>query len=157
MIVTRPASALRAQEGTRLADLVMVDDNPGDVTLMRSAISEVALPVRVHVAEDAAGFFALMGLFPDPPALVLLDINLPLLKGPFILGEIREDRAWRDVPVIILTSAQGGADLAECRAFATEVITKPALYDGYLEVAQGFARYLGPGPETRPETRKERP
>jgi CheY-like chemotaxis protein len=152
MIVTRSASALRAKEATRLADLVMVDDNPGDVTLFRAAVSEVGLHVHVHVAEDAAHFFTLMRLFLDPPELVVLDVNLPLLKGPFILGEIREDRVWRDVPVVIFTSAQGGVDLVECRAFATDVIIKPALYDGYIEVAQGLARYLEPRPEPRKET-----
>jgi CheY-like chemotaxis protein len=152
MIVTRPSSALRATEAARLADLVMVDDNPGDVTLFRAAVSEAGLPVRVHVAEDAAHFFTLMRLFPDPPALVVLDLNLPLLKGPFILGEIREDRAWRDVPVIVFTSSMGGGDLDECRAFATEVITKPALYDGYIEVVQGLARYLEPGLEPKKGT-----
>jgi CheY-like chemotaxis protein len=145
MIVTHSAAELRAKESARPADLIVLDDNPGDVTLLRAALSEVGPPVTVHVAEDAPRFFSLMREFLDPPALVILDLNLPLLKGTVVLDEIRDDRVWRDVPVVILTSSRATSDLVDCRhRGATDFIVKPSVFDGYIALAQSLARYLSP-------------
>jgi CheY-like chemotaxis protein len=123
--------------------MVVVEDNPQDVELLRTALVELQLPVTVFIAENAVQAFGLMRLMPEPPAVVVLDLNLPLIKGQAVLREIRGDRRWALVPVVILTSSQVGAEAEEClRLGATAYVVKPPLYEGYLDVARRLGAYI---------------
>ncbi len=127
----------------RVADVVLIDDNPGDCELVRLAFAECGIPVKLHVAHDGERAFALQQQLAQPPALVLLDLGLPLIRGADILGALRRSGPWTQVPIVVLSSSQSEHDIAACVARgATAYKTKPTQFDGYLAFVQSLTRYL---------------
>ncbi|MBA3708986.1 MAG: response regulator [Planctomycetes bacterium] len=142
---TVPKPSAIVQRSTGYPDLILIEDNPHDVQLIRLAILEVGIQANLHVAEDSVRAFELMAGLAAPPAVVVLDLNLPLIKGASILCEIRHGSRWKDVPVIILTSSQSERDIEECiKLGATAYKSKPALFEGYVEFARSLVGYLSP-------------
>jgi CheY-like chemotaxis protein len=143
MLQTTEKPARISQRATALPIVVLIEDNPDDIRLIRLALDEAGLHVNVQVAEGSTQAFELMGKLPRPPAVVVLDLNLPLVKGEAILREIRNGGAWNDVPVIVLTSSQAERDIDACLKFGASAFkSKPPLFDGYVEFARSLVRYL---------------
>jgi CheY-like chemotaxis protein len=99
-----------------VADVLLVEDDPGDVLLTRDTFED-RLGLRLHVASDGeqamrflrrSGEFAAM----PRPALVLLDLNLPRRGGLEVLSELKADPDLRTIPVVILTTSQAETDIA---------------------------------------------
>ncbi|TYL38443.1 response regulator [Natronococcus pandeyae] len=116
---------------TASGDVVLVEDNPGDVRLVQEAFNESAGDHTLHVATTANDALELLNeqaRDPDrsPPDLVLLDLNLPGKNGYDVLETIREDPMLRRLPVIVLTSSKASDDIRRCyRAQANAYLTKP--------------------------------
>ena len=131
----------------RVLDLLLVEDNPGDVELTREALRECALPLRTWVAHDgveALAFLRRTGAHADAPrpALVLLDLNLPRLDGRGVLAEMKGDAALRDIPVVVLTSSQAAADVRRVYGLhANCCVAKPVELDRYLDAVGAIARF----------------
>jgi two-component system response regulator len=140
------ASPTRSREdprGQALARVVLIEDNPGDVELIRLSLAEVGLQPRLHVAIDAHRARELMASLDAPPALILLDLNLPIITGDTFLRELRAAGPWRETPVIVLTSSHLERDFERCFTWgATAFKTKPASFDGYIAFANSLRRYL---------------
>jgi CheY-like chemotaxis protein len=125
------------------ASIVLVEDNPHDVELIRLAFAEARLAARIYCVSDAMRLFALMDSLGEPPALVLLDLNLPLIKGDAILKKLRQEGPWKSVPIIVLTSSHLDQDYERCFSYgASAYKVKPSLFEGYLAFADSLRGYL---------------
>jgi len=125
--------------------ILLVEDNPDDLELTRRAFRKVELRNEVRVARD--GQEALDALFgPDranePPALVLLDLNLPRVSGLEVLRRIRADERTRILPVVILTSSREERDLVEgYRLGANSYVWKPVVFDNFVDAIRQLGLY----------------
>ncbi len=131
------------EETPPVADLILIEDNPGDVELMRTALEEAGLRASLHVAEDAPRAFTLMSTLERIPDLVVLDLNLPRVSGRELLTRIRDGSRWRDVPIVVLTSSESEHEMESCLHLgASAYKVKPALFDGYVAFARSLVGYL---------------
>lgn len=124
-----------------LADVIevlLVEDNPGDVRLTREALRESRVRNRITVASD--GIEALEMLRREGPHkktarpdLILLDLNLPRMNGREFLAEIKKDPELRRIPVVVLTSSRAEEDIARTYDLhANAFVTKPVDFDQFL-------------------------
>lgn len=121
-------------------NILLVEDNPADMRLVREALSESAVAVELHWVADggAALDFLRRGaghaLAPTPD-LVLLDLNLPGIGGKEVLGEIKRDRALAMIPVVVLTSSAARQDVLDAYAgHVNSYMVKPRDFDDYLSL-----------------------
>jgi two-component system, chemotaxis family, response regulator Rcp1 len=122
-------------------NILLVEDNPGDVDLAKDALEQFKTPHTLHIASDGAQ--ALELLFgseraaehrPNParpgpalPDLILLDLNLPKIDGREVLAIIKKDERLCQIPIIVLTSSNAEHDLLRAyRSHANCFLTKPA-------------------------------
>ena len=128
----------------RPIDILLVDDNPGDVRLTREALKEGKVRNELHVVQDgveALAFLRRQGNYRDAirPDLVLLDLNLPRKNGREVLAEIKADPDLRRIPVVILTTSQAETDIVKAYDLhANCYITKPVDLDQFLTVVQAI-------------------
>jgi len=121
-------------------EILLVEDNPGDVQLMMEALEDAKVNNRVIHAED--GEVAIQTLLkgrekqpPDLPDLVLLDLNLPRVHGKEVLKFIKDDEILKSIPVVILTSSQAEEDIARSYEYhANCYIIKPIDLDRFMRV-----------------------
>lgn len=130
-------------EGTGCAiEILLVEDNVGDVRLTKEALSEAKIPNRLHVASD--GLAALQFLRKEQPYgdcpqpdLVLLDLNLPKKSGLEVLAQIKQDPALRTIPVIILTSSNAEGDVLQSYDHhANAYVTKPVELEKFFSIVE---------------------
>lgn len=118
---------------SRPAEILLVEDNRGDVLLTRKAFQSAQIENRVSVAES--GEAALERLRDEAqalPDLILLDLNLPRMSGRDVLGEIKTDERLRHIPVIILSSSAAEQDIARSYALhANAYVVKPVDLDSF--------------------------
>lgn len=111
--------------------ILLVEDNPADVGLVREAFKEGPLRNKLWVVEDgeeAVDFLRRKGHFKDAPLpdLVLLDLNLPRKDGREVLTEIKADPVLSEIPVIVLTTSDAEADVQRAyKLHANCYLTKP--------------------------------
>jgi len=115
----------------RTAQILLVEDDPGDVLLTSEAFAQHDQGVRLHVVsdgEEAMRFLRRTGDFADVsrPALVLLDLNLPRRSGLEVLADLKTDPDLRTIPVVVLTTSQAEQDiLRSYQLHANAFIVKP--------------------------------
>jgi len=134
--------------GLQAVDVLLVEDDPGDV-LMTREVFEIS-PVRsaLHVVSDgeqAMHFLRRMNDFTDAPrpGLILLDLNLPRRNGLEVLAELKADRDLLTIPVVILTTSQAEGDiLASYRLHANAYITKPTSFDLFTEAIRQVSEFF---------------
>ncbi|HEY0154283.1 MAG TPA: response regulator [Longimicrobium sp.] len=132
---------------SRPIEVLLVEDNPGDVRLTREALKEGKVSNNLHVAPDgveALAFLRREGRYAAAvrPDLILLDLNLPRKGGREVLEEIKNDPALRHIPVVILTSSQAEQDIA--RAYdlhANCYISKPVDLDQFIRVVRSIEEF----------------
>ena len=128
-------------EEIKVIDVLLVEDDAGDVLLIEEAFADNKVRNRVHHVSDgvdALAFLRREGEYADAPHpdLVLLDLNLPRKDGREVLAEVKGDPSLRDIPVIILTTSSAPADvtLAYDRG-ANAFVRKPLGMDRLIEAA----------------------
>jgi CheY-like chemotaxis protein len=125
--------------GPRVVDVLLVEDDPGDVLMTREAFEASEILSTLHVVgdgEQAMHFLRRTNDFTGAPrpGLILLDLNLPRRNGLEVLAEVKADSDLLSIPVVILTTSQAQADiLASYRLHANAYITKPASFDLFTE------------------------
>jgi CheY-like chemotaxis protein len=125
-------------------DILLVEDNPGDIDLMKEALEGAKVWNRLHVAEDgeqALDFLFQRGQYTEAPRpdLILLDLNLPKRDGREVLEEIRADADLTEIPIVILTTSQADEDVARAyRLHANCYIAKPVSFTQFLRVIQAI-------------------
>jgi CheY-like chemotaxis protein len=124
-------------------EILLVEDNPIDVELTKSAFKKAQFTNPLHIVSDgeaALDFVFARGSHADrlkarPPQLILLDLNLPKKSGLEVLREIKEDSRTQNIPVIILTISDRDEDINECRRLGAETyIVKPVSFQNFSKV-----------------------
>jgi len=129
--------------------ILLVDDDPNDVTLMKSALEEVHFGNPIIVAEDgeeALDYLFHRGRFADIndnlPVFILLDIKMPKLDGIDVLRLIRDEPSFDKVPVIMMTSSRDTSDLEECYKYgANSFVVKPINITEFIQVVKEIGKY----------------
>jgi CheY-like chemotaxis protein len=113
------------------AEILLVEDDPGDVLLTSEAFAQHHLDVQLHVVgdgEEATRFLRRAGDFAGAPrpALVLLDLNLPRRSGLEVLADLKADPDLRTIPVVVLTTSQAQQDILRSYQLHTNAyVVKP--------------------------------
>ena len=121
-------------------EVLLVDDNAGDVRLTVEAFKDAALPNHVSVVrdgEEALAFLRREGPYSSAPRpqFILLDLNMPKKDGREVLREVKTDQALKTIPIIVLTTSVAPIDIVQSYDLhANGYIQKPADYDEFLEL-----------------------
>ncbi|MEK6768502.1 MAG: response regulator [Gemmatimonadota bacterium] len=124
----------------RAIEILLVEDNPGDVRLVQEALNHNKLANPLTVAEDGEEAMAALrgeGRFAGKarPDLVLLDLNLPRKDGREVLAEMKADPELKKIPVVVLTSSQSEADvLTSYELHANCYVQKPVALQDFVTV-----------------------
>lgn len=131
----------------RPIDVLLVEDNPGDVRLTREAFGAADCETALHVVTDgdeAIDFLLQRGEHESAatPDLTLLDLNLPGRDGRDVLEAMCDDPRLRSLPVIMLTSSESSEDVAGCyESCANAYLTKPTDVDEYASIVRAVERF----------------
>lgn len=123
-------------------EVLLVEDDPGDVLMTREAFEEHKIGNRLNVAADGVEALAYLrreGEFADAvrPDLILLDLNLPRRDGRQVLEEIKSDEDLRQIPVVVLTTSQLDEDiLRSYQLHANAYVTKPVDFEQFIKVVR---------------------
>jgi chemotaxis family two-component system response regulator Rcp1 len=126
------------------AEILLVEDNPGDVRLVQEALRESKIINQLHAVSDgkeALAFLRRQGSYANArrPDLILLDLNLPRKDGREVLSEIKADPDLRRIPVVIVTSSKAEDDvLKSYNHHANCYITKPLDLEKFIEVVKAI-------------------
>jgi CheY-like chemotaxis protein len=129
--------------------ILVVDDSDPEIELLTACLEALKLPIRIDTAHDSVSLLNYLyrrGEFraraPGEPCLVLLDTRMPIKSGIEALGEIRQDPAFRSLPIVMLTGSSKPRDIAA--AYANGVnsyIIKPMGFDQYNQAIELAVRY----------------
>ena len=127
-----------------IIEILLVEDNPGDVRLVREVFKDAKVANNISVAEDgveAMAFLRKEGRFTNAvhPDLILLDLNLPKKDGREVLTEIKTDDALKRIPVIVLTTSSAEEDIMKSYSeYANSYITKPINLEQFIKVVRSI-------------------
>ncbi|MFI5395916.1 MAG: response regulator [Candidatus Binatia bacterium] len=127
-----------------LIEILMVEDNPGDVRLTREALRDAKVRNTMHVVEDgeaALDFLHQRGAYAHAvrPDLILLDLKLPRKDGLEVLAEIKTHESLRRIPVVVLTSSQAEQDIARSYDLhANAYVAKPVDLTQFIAVVRSI-------------------
>lgn len=131
----------------RPIDILLIEDNPGDIDLAREALGMGKLHNALHVVQDgvaAIDFLKKTGKYAASPRpdLIILDLNLPKKDGRQVLAEIKEDEDLKRIPVVILTTSRSEEDILKTyNLHANCYITKPIDMKQFLHVVQSIEEF----------------
>jgi CheY-like chemotaxis protein len=131
-----------------LIEVLLVEDDVGDVVMTREALEEGKVLNRLHVVGDgveALEFLHREGENPHPPRpdLILLDLNLPRRDGRQVLAEVKGDPDLRRIPVVVLTTSEAEEDiLRSYDLHANAYVTKPVDFNRFVEVIQQIDEFF---------------
>lgn len=138
---------MRAGTVRNPVQILLVEDNPGDVRLTVEALREGSFYNNLTVVKDGAeaiAFLSKAGKYVNAPRpeLILLDLNLPKKDGREVLAEIKADEDLRKIPIVILTTSQAKEDITTAYSlYANCYITKPVDLDQFFEVVQSIETF----------------
>lgn len=128
----------------KIVDILLVEDNPGDVRLTEEALQEGKVRINMIAVTDgveAMDFLRKKGRYPDAfrPDLILLDLNLPKKSGFEVLDEIKVDEDLKRIPVVVLTTSQAEQDIIKSYSLhANAFISKPVGLNQFLSVVKAI-------------------
>ena len=132
---------------TSLAEIMLIEDNPGDVELIQEALQHGRVLNRISVAGDGEVALDFMNRAPGfenapHPDLILLDLNIPKKDGFEVLQEIKKHPVMSRVPVVILTSSQADRDILKSYNLGANCfISKPVDVDEFLGVVRSAGEF----------------
>lgn len=132
-------------------DLLVAEDDPDDLFLLRKALTSVAPTLRVGIARDGVALLELLDTFDRGalPRLLILDLNLPRCDGREVLTECRKRRLA--VPIVVLTTSTESSDVERCLALgAVQVLAKPDPFPQLRAVVGGLIERYVAHPERDP-------
>ncbi len=131
----------------RAPNVLLVEDNRGDVVLIREAMEEASLFGEVSIVRDGVeslDFLYRRGTHARAPRpdLIVLDLKLPSKSGREVLDEIRPDPSLGAIPVVLLSSSASELELARSYHLPAECyLVKPGTYEAYLRIVRGIGAY----------------
>jgi CheY-like chemotaxis protein len=123
-------------------EILLAEDNPGDVRLTEKALDHGNIINNLHVVKNgvkALQFLRQEGEFSDKPRpdLVLLDLNMPKKDGREVMEEMKGDPSLRRIPVVVLTSSEAEEDVVRSYELnANAYLTKPVDFDGFVDIVK---------------------
>jgi CheY-like chemotaxis protein len=135
-------------EQVEMIDVLLVEDDAGDILLIEEAFADNKLRNRLHVVRDgveALAFLRREGEYADAPQpdLVLLDLNLPRKDGREVLAEVKSDESLRQIPIVVLTTSKAEEDvLRSYKLHANAYVTKPVDFDRFIEVVRQIDEFF---------------
>jgi chemotaxis family two-component system response regulator Rcp1 len=125
-------------------EVLLVEDNPGDVRLTQEAFRNTNRFVHLHVASDGVEAMAFLR-HEEPhvraprPDLILLDLNLPKMDGREVLAHIKEDRSLKTIPTVVLTTSEAEADIINSYQLqANCYLSKPVMLDVFESLVRSI-------------------
>jgi chemotaxis family two-component system response regulator Rcp1 len=124
--------------------ILLVEDNLGDIRLMREILGEINPTARIHVVTDGAeamDFLTYQGryLAAPRPHLILLDLHLPKLHGREVLARVKANPHLQSIPVIVLTSSEQESDVVRSyQLMANSFLRKPANWDEWEQMVKSL-------------------
>ena len=128
-------------------EILLVEDNPGDVRLTAEALKDANVRNNLSVARDgveAVAFLRRQGKYADAPRpnLILLDLNLPKKNGREVLAEIKADKGLKRIPVVILTTSNDQDDIINTyNLCANCYVTKPVELEQFFRVVKSIEEF----------------
>jgi len=128
-------------------EILLVEDNPGDVRLVKEVMKDAKVANSLHVAEDGEEAMAMLrreGKYSGSvrPDLILLDLNLPGKDGREVLREIKTDENLRRIPVVVLTTSSAEEDIIRSYSdYANSYITKPINLNQFINVVKSIENF----------------
>jgi CheY-like chemotaxis protein len=126
--------------GCEIVDVLLVEDDPGDILMTREAFQHHKIQNKLHVVTDgeqALQFLHRTGEYAGVPrpGLILLDLNLPRRSGHEVLAELKADPQLRVIPVVILTTSQAEEDILRSYSLhANAYVSKPVDFERFMDV-----------------------
>jgi CheY-like chemotaxis protein len=133
---------MELSQPTRQIEVLLVEDDPGDVLMTREAFADYRLANNLHVCQDgvdAMAFLRREGDYAEAPRpdLVLLDLNLPRMDGREVLEAIKSDAELASIPVVVLTTSEAEEDVLRSYSLhANAYVTKPVDFERFIEVVR---------------------
>lgn len=133
--------------GRKIVDILLVEDDPGDVELTREGLAAGKVLVNLQTVDD--GIKALAYLRREAPYeaavrpdIILLDLNMPRMDGRETLMAIKADEKLRSIPVVVLTTSEADTDILKCYDLgASCYIAKPVGFKEFLKVVQSLEEF----------------
>jgi chemotaxis family two-component system response regulator Rcp1 len=131
----------------RIVEILLIEDNPGDVRLISEGLSRSRITNHISVVFDgeaASDFLFKRGHYTEAPTpdIILLDLNLPKKDGRKLLAEIKQDDALRQIPVVVLTSSNAEGDITMAyQLHANSYLQKPLDLAEFTAMIQSFEQY----------------
>ena len=128
--------------GLDVVDVLLVEDDPGDVLMTREAFEHYRIRNELHVVgdgEQAMHFLRRAGDYANSPrpGLILLDLNLPRRNGHEVLAEVKADPDLLSIPVVVLTTSQAEEDILRSYSLhANAYISKPVDFERFIDVVR---------------------
>jgi CheY-like chemotaxis protein len=131
-----------------VVDVLLVEDDDGDVLMTREAFEYHKIRNRLHVVNDgeqALQFLRREGEYADAPrpGLILLDLNLPRRDGREVLAELKDDPELGMIPVVVLTTSEAEEDIVRSyRLHANAYVSKPVDFERFIEVVRHIDNFF---------------
>lgn len=131
----------------RTPDVLLIEDNEADADLVKEAIAEGPISIRLHVVrdgEEAMAFLKRAGYFADTPRpeLIILDLNLPKKDGREVLREVKEDPKLCSIPIVVLTTSAAHEDIENAyRLHANCYLIKPVDFDSFMKIVSQLKEF----------------
>lgn len=136
-----------SHKSTKPIEILLVEDNPGDIRLTREALRDSRVLNHIHIVGDGVDALAYL-LRESPyaesvrPDLILLDLNLPRMNGLELLQIIKMDENLKAIPVVILTTSQAEEDVVRSYTLhANAYVTKPVDLEQFLRVVRSIEEF----------------
>ncbi len=126
--------------------ILLVDDDPDDLMLIKEAINTIDSKFDFHEATDgrrALDYLRALDAVDKHPCLIVLDINMPVLGGRDVLAIIKNDPGLKHIPIVVFSTSSNPADVEYCKRFGVELITKPFDMMLLIEAAKRLISYCG--------------
>jgi CheY-like chemotaxis protein len=136
------------EQAVKVIDVLLVEDDPGDVLMTQEAFADYKLGNNLHVVNngvDALAFLRNEGEYADAPMpdLVLLDLNLPRMDGREVLAAIKDDENLRRIPVVVLTTSEAEEDVLRSYSLhANAYVTKPVDFERFIDVVRRIDEFF---------------
>jgi CheY-like chemotaxis protein len=132
----------------QVIDVLLVEDDPGDVLMTREAFEDNKVANRLSVVSDgvsALEFLRKQGQYAQAPTpdLILLDLNLPRMDGRELLQALKGDETLRRIPVVVLTTSEAEEDVLRSYSLhANAYVTKPVDFDRFIDVVRQIDEFF---------------
>jgi CheY-like chemotaxis protein len=118
-------------------EVFLVEDNPADVLLVQVALSKVAFPLKLSVAQDGERALEMLSSADFHPQLIILDLNMPRVDGQTVLRQYQQKK----IPIVIFSSSQNKVEVQNALELgAREYVQKPIGFESYADAVRGIVK-----------------